>query len=176
MHTTPTQSAEPTVATRWRLDPAVSTAEFRVPHFWGLITVKGHFDHFDGWLDADHDVPQRIELTIDAASVSTRNRRRDRHLRSADFFDVDHYPEVCFRSTAIQSDGGGALHVRGQLTAVAGHVALELAPTVEQTGDQLSIDARTTIDQRQLGITWSPLGMTRAPVNVHIHAVLRRER
>jgi polyisoprenoid-binding protein YceI len=177
MHTTtPARNQEASAVTTWRLDPEGSIAEFRVPHFWGLITVKGRFNRFDGQLDTDDHHTQRIELTIDAASVSTRNRQRDRHLRSAAFFDVDHYPEVSFRSTSVQPAGDDSITVRGVLTAAAGHVALELEPTVEQTGDQLTIDLRTTIDQRQLGITWSPLGMTRAPVAVHVHAVLRPER
>jgi polyisoprenoid-binding protein YceI len=173
MQTLQNQGDGAAVTKRWRLDPAGSSAEFRVPHFWGLLTVKGRFDRLDGRLDADHDGPQRIELTIEAASVSTRNRRRDRHLRSADFFDVDRHPELGFRSTAIETAGDGSVRVRGELTAAGHRLALELEPTVERTDDRLQIDARTTIDQRRLGITWSPLGMTRAPVTVHVHAVLR---
>jgi polyisoprenoid-binding protein YceI len=176
MPTTPTQSAGATVATGWRLDPADSIAEFRVPHFWGLLTVKGRFARLDGRLDADHAGPRRIELTIEAASVSTRNRRRDRHLRSPDFFDVDRHPQVCFRSTAIRPGSDGSLRVDGELTAAGNRLTLELEPTVEQTDDHIHIDVRATIDQRQLGITWSPLGMTRAPVTVHVHAVLHPER
>ena len=114
MHTTRNQSD---ATTRWRLDPTDSSAEFGVPHFWGLLTVKGRFDRLDGRLEADHDGPQRIELTIEAASVSTRNRQRDRHLRSADFFDVDRHPKVCFRSTAIRTADDGSLRVAGELTA-----------------------------------------------------------
>jgi polyisoprenoid-binding protein YceI len=170
MHTTQNESD---ATTRWRLDPTDSSAEFGVPHFWGLLTVKGRFDRLDGRLEADHDGPQRIELTIEAASVSTRNRQRDRHLRSADFFDVDRHPKVCFRSTAIRTADNGSLRVAGELTAAGNGIALELEPTVEETVDRLQIDVRTTIDQRQLGITWSPLGMTRSPVTVHVHAVLR---
>jgi polyisoprenoid-binding protein YceI len=178
MHTptTSTRSQDARAVTSWRLDPEGSLAEFRVPHFWGLVTVTGRFDRLDGRLDTDdHNTPRRIELTIDAASLTTRNRRRDRHLRSADFFDVDHYPEASFRSTAIRPTEDGSLHVSGVLSAAAGHVALELEPTVAQSGDELSIDVRTTVDQRHLGITWSPLGMTRSPVTVHVHAVLRPE-
>jgi polyisoprenoid-binding protein YceI len=173
MHTTPNNGEDTSVATHWRLDPAESSAEFRVPHFWGLLTVKGRFDRLDGVLDADLDGQQRIELTIEAASVSTRNRQRDRHLRSADFFDVDRHPRLCFRSTAIRTADNGSLRVDGELMAAGNRIALELEPTVEQTDDRLQVDARTTIDQRQLGITWSPLGMTRSPVTVHVHAVLR---
>jgi polyisoprenoid-binding protein YceI len=174
MNATPTSSA--TFATRWRLDPADSIAEFRVPHFWGLVTVKGRFARLDGRLDADHAGPRQIELTIEAASVSTRNRRRDRHLRSSDFFDADRHPQVCFRSTAIRPGSDGSVGVDGELTAAGNRVALALEPTIEQTDDQMQIDVRATIDQRQLGITWSPLGMTRAPVTVHVHAVLHPER
>src|ERR1700733_11731217 len=108
MQTFQNQGDGAAVTKRWRLDPANSSAEFRVPHFWGLLTVKGHFDRLDGGLDADLDGPQRIELTIDAASVSTRNRQRDRHLRSADFFDVDRHPQLCFRSTAIRTTDNGS--------------------------------------------------------------------
>jgi polyisoprenoid-binding protein YceI len=174
MHATPTPNA--TVASRWRLDPADSIAEFRVPHFWGLLTVKGHFDRLDGRLDADPAGPRRIELTIEAASVSTRNRRRDRHLRSPDFFDADRHPQVRFRSTAIRPGSDGSVRVDGELTAARGRIALELKPSVEQADDRMQIDVRATIDQRQLGITWSPLGMTRAPVTVHVRAVLHPER
>ena len=62
--------------TRWILfDPAHSSAEFRVPHFWGLVKVKGHFDRIDGWLEVDDNGFRRLELVIDAASVNTGNRR-----------------------------------------------------------------------------------------------------
>ena len=170
-----TQS-ERSSTTRWRLDPNRSAAEFRVPHFWGLITVKGHFDRFDGWLDIDESGRRRIELTIDAASLHTGNPMRDRHLRGADFFDVQRNPEVRFRSTTIGGAGERTLRVRGELEMAGHRVALTLQPTIEQHDEQLEIDARTPLDQRQLGMTWSPLGMTRAPVALHVHALLRRER
>lgn len=65
MSTTPTtdRAERLSAATRWRLDPAGSQAEFRVPHFWGLSTVKGHFDRLDGWLEVGHSGRRRIELT-----------------------------------------------------------------------------------------------------------------
>jgi polyisoprenoid-binding protein YceI len=78
--------------TRWRLDPSRSTAEFRVPNVWGLTTVRGRFQRLDGWLEIDDNRRWRMELTLDAASLDTGNRRRDRHLRSADFFDAQDHP------------------------------------------------------------------------------------
>jgi polyisoprenoid-binding protein YceI len=63
--------------TRWNIDPVRSSAEFRLPNFWGLVKVKGHFDRVDGWLEIDDDGSHRLELIIDAASVNTGNRQRD---------------------------------------------------------------------------------------------------
>lgn len=163
-------------ATCWRLDPAGSEAEFRVRHFWGLITVKGHFERLDGRLEVDRGGRRRIELRIDAASVHTRNRMRDRHLRAADFFDTERSPELRFHSTSVSDVGDGALGVTGELAAAGHSVALDLQPSIEQTGDRLQIDASILLDQRELGMTWSPLGMTRTPVALHVHALLRRER
>lgn len=178
MSITPTidRAERSSAATRWRLDPTGSKAEFRVPHFWGLITVRGHFDGLDGWLEVDHSGRRRIELTIDATSVHTGNPMRDRHLRAADFFDAEHNPEVQFHSTRISDPGDGRLRVEGKLVAAGHRVTLSLEPTLEQGDDQLQIDASTLLDQHQLGMTWSPLGMTRTPVTLHVHALLRRER
>ncbi len=146
-----------TAATRWRLDPADFSAEFRVPHFWGLITVKGHFDRLDGWLEIDHNGERTLELVIDAASLDTGNRRRDQHLRSADFFDTEHHPDVRFHSTSVSETAEGRLQVKGEFAAAGNQLILELEPTLQGTDDQLHIEASATIDQRQLGMTWSPL-------------------
>lgn len=162
-------------ATRWRLDPAGSKAEFRVPHFWGLVTVKGHFGHLDGWLNVDETGRRRMELTIDAASLDTGNPQRDKHLRSADFFDAEHNPEVRFHSTSVRDLGNGLLRVEGELVAAGLCVALDLQASLERSDGQLQIDASTVLDQRQLGMTWSPLGIARTPATLHVHALLRRE-
>ena len=173
--THPDPAETPSATTRWRLDQSGSKAEFRVPHFWGLVTVKGHFSRLDGWLDIDDDGRRRIELTIAAASLDTGNRKRDRHLRSADFFDTEHSSEVRFESTSVSDSGDGALFVAGELAAAGHRVALELQPSLEQSDEQLIIDVSTVLDQRRLGMTWSPLGMTRTPVTLHVHGLLRRD-
>ncbi len=177
MTTPPADPAQgSSAATRWRLDPAGSTAEFGVPHFWGLVTVKGHFGRLDGWVTIDESGQRAMELTLDAASVDTGNRRRDRHLRSSDFFDAERSPEVRFHSTSVSDAGDGGLRVAGELEAAGNRVALDLQASLEQSEDQLLIDVTTPLDQRQLGITWSPLGVTRSPVTLHVHALLRPER
>jgi polyisoprenoid-binding protein YceI len=170
------QDSQQIAGTRWRLDPSGSSAEFRAPYFWGLASVKGRFHHFDGWLEVDDDHLWRMELTLDAASLDTGNRRRDRHLSSADFFDVQHHPEVRFRSTNVNDRGGGRLHVEGELEAAGERARLQVEVTVEHADGRLDLDAAATVDQRQLGMTFSPLGVITTPTALSVHARLRRER
>jgi polyisoprenoid-binding protein YceI len=174
--THPAQDSQQLAGTRWRLDPSGSSAEFRVPNFWGLTSDKGRFQRLDGWLEVDDDQQWRMELTLDAAGLDTGNRRRDRHLRSADFFDVEHHPEVRFRSSSVKDHGGGRLHVDGELEAAGERARLQVEVRVEHADGRLDLDAAATVDQRQLGMTFSPLAMVRTPTALSVHARLRRER
>jgi len=162
--------------TRWVIDPTHSSAEFRVPNFWGLVKVKGHFDRIDGWLEVNDKGSRRLELIIDAASVNTGNRQRDEHLRGTDFLDTERHPDVRFVSSQVSEADDGDLHVQGELLAAGDRVALELQPTVRQIDDQIEIDASTTVDQRRLGMTWSPLGIARTPTVLTVHAQLHPQR
>jgi polyisoprenoid-binding protein YceI len=162
--------------TRWVVDPANSSAEFRVPNFWGLAKVKGRFDRIEGWLEVDTNGSRRLELIIDAASLDTGNPKRDEHLRGADFFDSERHPHVRFVSSHVGDADDGHLSVQGELLAAGDRLTLELRPAMRQLDDQIELDASTTIDQRQLGMTWSPLGMTRTPTVVTVHAHLRPQR
>jgi polyisoprenoid-binding protein YceI len=149
-------SAGTTVVGRWQLDPQRSSIEFQTGHFWGLMTVKGRFDHFEGRLDLSAD--PAIELTIDAASVQTGNPKRDRHLRSPDFFDAENQPHVRFASDSVVLQGD-TLRVRGSLFARDQSIPLELEARVREAGGNLEIAAATSAEHRELGMTWSPLGM-----------------
>jgi polyisoprenoid-binding protein YceI len=160
---------------RWRLDPARSTAEFRVPNFWGLANVKGRFDRLSGWLEIGEGGKRRIELTIDATSLNTGNEKRDEHLRSDEFFDTEHHPTVRFVSDAVSDPVAGRIQVQGELLAAGHRVVLELEPTLRQHADELLLDASTMVDQRDLGLTWSPLGMIRTPATLTVHAQLTPE-
>ena len=83
--------------------PTRSSVEFRTPTFWGLMTVKGRFERYDGTLDLRQE--PAIELTIEAVSLNTNNNMRDKHLRSSDFFDVANHPQVRFVSDSATLDG-----------------------------------------------------------------------
>ena len=100
---TDTASALPTGT--WKVDPVHSSVEFQVKHL-GIATVKGLFKEFEGTLKVGPDGAVAYG-TVQTASVDTREPARDEHLRSADFFEVDKYPEIGFRSTAIRATGRG---------------------------------------------------------------------
>jgi polyisoprenoid-binding protein YceI len=157
---------------RWRIDPARSRVEFRTPTFWGLVRVSGRFERFDGTLDLRRN--PAIELTIEAASVNTKNKFRDRHLRTEDFFDVERHPEVRFVSDDATLDGT-RLRVRGRLFAAGASIPLALDALVRRDGDELEIDATTQADHRDLRMSAGQLGMMRRPSELTVHARLVRD-
>jgi polyisoprenoid-binding protein YceI len=155
----------------WRIDPTRSSVEFRTPTLWGLATVDGRFERYDGSLDLQRS--QAIELVIDAASLSTKNSFRDRHLRSADFFDVEDHPQVRFVSDTATLDGD-TLKVRGRLYAAGSSLPLELEAGLRPVGDEFEVDARTYADHRKLGMSHGILGMIPTPSELIVHGRLVR--
>src|SRR5215212_5344117 len=101
--TTTTGPAAPIADGAWRLDPARSSVAFQVRHFYGLMTVKGEFADYDATLDLG--AAPAVELTIQAPSLDTKMAKRDEHLRSQDFFDVERHSQVRFISDGAAFDG-----------------------------------------------------------------------
>jgi polyisoprenoid-binding protein YceI len=134
-------------------------------------SVKGGFGLYRGTLDLD--ARPAIELTINASSLDTGNPKRDAHLRSADFFDADEHPEVRFESESAVLDGA-ELRVRGTLRAAGGSAPLDVVAAVVPAGDEFEIEARAKVDQRKLGMTWSPLGVLRPPAKLTVRGRLVR--
>jgi polyisoprenoid-binding protein YceI len=155
----------------WQLDPTRSSVEFHVRHFYGLMTVKGQFADYDGTLELGAN--PAVELTIQADSLNTKMAKRDEHLRSGDFFDVENHPHVRFISDSATLDGD-KLSVRGQLHAAGRQLPLELDATVREIDGELEIEAVTEADHRELGMTWSPLGILRAPSKLIVRGRLVR--
>ena len=155
----------------WRLDPERSSIEFQVPHFYGLITVNGRFGRYQGRLDLREQPSAR--LTIDATSIDTGNPKRDKHLRSADFFDVELNPEVSFVSDSATLDGEG-LRARGSLHAAGGEIPLEIEAKLREIDGELEIEATAQADPRELGMTWNPLGLMRTPTRLLVRGTLVR--
>jgi polyisoprenoid-binding protein YceI len=168
--TTPAVAARLTDGS-WRLDPARSTVAFQLRHFYGLMTVKGEFADYDGTLHLG--ATPAVELTLEATSLDTKHAKRDEHLRSKDFFDAERHPQVRFISDGAAFDGD-TLRVHGQLHAAGRQIALELDATVREVDGELEIEAVTEADHRGLGMTWSPLGILRAPSQLIVRGRLVR--
>ena len=101
----------------WEIDATHSQATFSVKHMM-ISTVRGHFEVFSGKLHIDEEHPDNswVEAEVDAASINTRDARRDGHLRSPDFFDVEKYPKITFKSTKVTPTGNNEYRVTGDLT------------------------------------------------------------
>jgi polyisoprenoid-binding protein YceI len=110
-------AAPQTSTTTWNLDPAHSSVEFKVRHMM-ISNVKGNFTKFSAvWTGDESDLANsRLEATIEAASIDTRDAQRDAHLKSADFLDVEKFPALSFKSTRIERRGQGEVTVEGDLT------------------------------------------------------------
>jgi len=151
------------VTTTWNIDPVHSVAEFKVKHMM-ISNVKGQFTGVSGTLSLDEaDLTRsRVDATIEAASINTREAQRDAHLKSPDFFDVEKFPTLAFRSTSVKSTGAGELRVSGELTihGVTRNVVFDVegptAPGKDPWGNtRIGLAATTKINRKDFGLTWN---------------------
>jgi polyisoprenoid-binding protein YceI len=157
--------------TVWSVDPTSTSVEFDVKTFWGLMNVHGRFDRFSGTYEVG-PTGTKIELTLEADSLDTGNAKRDKHLRSGDFFHVTEHPEVRFTSTRVSHISDSILRVEGNLEATGKSEPLAFDAIVTPTSAGLEMEATTTVDQQQLGMSSGQLGMIRRPATLHVKALL----
>ena len=150
-------------ASEWNIDPDHSTAQFSVKHMM-VTTVRGHFDKLTGSASLnDQDLGRSsIDVQIDAASINTRNDKRDGHLRSPDFFDAEKHPKITFKSTKISKAGKNRWKVLGDLTmrGVTKPVTLDVeGPTPAQKNlgglSVRGVVATGKINRKDWGLTWN---------------------
>jgi polyisoprenoid-binding protein YceI len=151
---------DPDTAGVWRLDPDRSTVGFTIKNFWGLVNVKGRFTDVsaDGHVTGKGAVYGRVDVQV--ASLRTGISKRDEHLRSADFFDADRYPEISVEVTAIESGAGDAANLRAAFTIKGVTAPVPLPVEVRTLSDgAVHVTGKTVIDRDQFGIGWNRLGM-----------------
>jgi len=153
---------EPSVTT-WQIDPVHSTAQFKVKHLM-ISNVKGEFTSIKGTLQLDSsDVTKSsLEVAIDANSINTREPQRDTHLKSADFIDVEKFPNITFTSSSVTKKASGEFVVEGGLSihGVTRKVTLNVeAPSAPQKdpwgGTRIGIEASTKINRKDFGLNWN---------------------
>ncbi|MGB0124052.1 MAG: YceI family protein [Silvibacterium sp.] len=152
--------------TTWNIDPVHSVAEFKVKHMM-ISNVKGQFTGVAGVLTLNESdiTKSRVEATIDATSVNTRDPQRDGHLKSAEFFDVEKFPTLTFQSKSVARKGEGELTIQGDLTihGVTKSVTLSVegpsAAAKDPWGNtRIGLSAVTKINRKDFGLVWnSPL-------------------
>jgi polyisoprenoid-binding protein YceI len=155
---------QPAVATTtWNIDPVHSTAQFKVKHMM-ISNVKGEFTSIQGKLQLnEEDVSESyVEATIDATTINTRDVQRDGHLKSPDFFDVEKFPTLAFKSTRVAKTGVEELSVEGDLTihgetrTVTFEVEGPSASTKDPWGGiRRGLSATTKINRKDFGLTWN---------------------
>ena len=150
-------------ATEYKIDPEHTTVAFRVRHLF--TSVEGRFDKFDGKISFDAKDPSKagVEGVIDATTVNTNVAERDKHLRSADFFDVENHPKITFKTTKIVDVGSdktsgkmaGTLGIRGVEKEVVLDVGF-LGQGKDPYGNvKAGFSATTRINRKDFGLKWN---------------------
>jgi polyisoprenoid-binding protein YceI len=148
--------------TTWNIDTSHSGAHFTVRHMV-VSKVRGAFSRWQGTLQFDEQNPEasKVSVQIEAASIDTREEKRDAHLRSPDFFDVAQYPTLSFESTKVEKVEGSSYRVTGELTihGITKQVVLDtdfLGAGKDPWGnDRVGFEASTSINRKDFGLAWN---------------------
>jgi polyisoprenoid-binding protein YceI len=159
----------------WNVDPQRSTIGFRAKSMWGLAPVKGRFEEFggDGQITDTQTVFGRID--IKAASLSTGIRKRDDHLRSADFFEIAMFPDISVVVTGAEAIDGDTVELRAQLTVKGTTAPLPLRTKVAVLDDgAVRVTGQATIDRKAFGVDGNLMGMVTDKATISGDVVFRR--
>ena len=157
-----TASVPATLTGTYAIDPTHSRIGFVARH--AMVTkVRGSFNEFEGsgYFDAENPAASHLALTIQAASIDTRNADRDGHLKSNDFFDMENYPEITFASTAVEQLDPETYRVTGDLTikGVTKPVTVDFEYTGSATdpfgNHRIGLEGKTTVNRKDWGVNWN---------------------
>ncbi len=163
MSTTPATTASPASVSTWNVDPAHSAAEFKVRHMM-ISNVKGKFTGISGTLVLNEADPtaSKIEATIPVNTLATGDEQRDGHLKSPDFFDMEKFPTIAFKSLSVRLTGPGEHEVTGELSihGVTKVVTLAVegpsAPAKDPWGNtRIGLSANGKINRKDFGLNWN---------------------
>ena len=159
----------------WNVDPGRSTIGFKAKSMWGLAPVKGHFTEFSG--DGQITDTQTVFGRIDnkAASLDTKIRKRNEHLRSADFFEAEKYPDISLVVTSAEAIDGDIVDLRAQLTIKGTTAPLPLRTKVAVLDDgAVRLSTQATIDRKDFGVDGNMMGMIPDKATISGDVVFRR--
>jgi polyisoprenoid-binding protein YceI len=156
-----TLAALPLQAESYKIDPSHSEVGFTIRHM--VSNVRGRFNDFSGTVDMDPKAPQKgsVEFSVKTTSIDTGNADRDKHLRTADFFDVEKYPEITFKSDSVKPAGKDKYNVTGTLTMHGVSKKVTLLVTFNGEGKdpwgntRAGFETSAKLDRKQYGIVWN---------------------
>jgi polyisoprenoid-binding protein YceI len=157
-----TAQVSSTAVKRWQIDASHSSVGFSVRHMM-ITNVKGEFAKFEGEVKYDAKRPEaaKVSVSIDVASITTRDEKRDAHLRSADFFDAQQFPTITFQSRRTTLKGG-SLQVAGELSihGTTRDVTLTVSDLTEEHADpwgnlRIGASAKTKVKRSDFGMQWN---------------------
>lgn len=155
----------------FQLDPASSAVSISHKTMWGLAQVRGSFTKLSGSAEILADGSARGRFEIDAASIDTKNAQRDKHLKSADFFNAAKHPQIVVDLTQAAAQGSDRVATTGTLTAAGQSRPLTLTATITETTEQaITLRAEADIDRADFGMGWNRLGMIKGPAHVSVVA------
>ncbi len=155
----------------FQLDPGASSVSISHKTIWGLVTVRGQFQQLRGTAEIGADGSARGRLEIGAASLDTKNRKRDEHLRSADFFNAAEHPQIVVDVNQASLRGGASVAAEGTLTVAGKTLPLALTADLAEATDQgLTLRAETQIERADFGLKWNQLGMIKGAAQVSVVA------
>lgn len=175
MTTLETLLNDPDLTGVWNVVPGRSAVTFKVSNMWGLLNVKGRFTEFggDGQLTGKGAVFGRLDIR--AASLDTGIGRRDKHLRSADFFDVERFPDISVVVTAVQPTTGKRADLQASFTIKGVTAPLPLPVTITELDDgSIQISGKTEVDRSRFDVGWNKFGMIGATATAAAQAVFVR--
>jgi polyisoprenoid-binding protein YceI len=161
------------LAGSWTLDAARSEVRLQSRHTWGLRPLHGVFRQVTGNGTVTAAGEATGVITVAAASVDTKNSTRDKHLRSADFFDVTAHPDLIFTVDDVRPADGG-VRVAGSLTVRGTTRPAAFDAQVSEAGDEVSLDGALQVNRADFGLTWNRLGIASMDNTIVIHAVFTR--
>jgi len=163
------------LAGSWALDAARSEIGLKSKSMWGMVAVKGVFRDVtgSGTVSAAGDVAGTV--TVAAGSIDTKMKKRDEHLRSADFFDVANTPDITFTAEQVTPSGEGVT-VTGALTVRGRTRPVSLAARVSGFDEaKVELDGELQVNRTDFGLTWNQLGMSSVHNTITVHAVFTRQ-
>lgn len=163
------------LAGNWTLDATKSKITLRSKSVWGLVTVKGVFGRVEGHGTVSAAGEASGVITVASDSLDTKMKKRDEHLRSADFFDAANHPSITFTADQVRPSGHGVT-VTGSLTVRGATRPMSFDAQVSSSDDrEVWLDGEIQVDRTDFGLTWNQMGMSSVHNTITVHAVFTRQ-